>query len=143
MNFAFVHSLIPLRSRFRAEARCHLTFHHFQSTWLMRLSCSRDRSRRVIAHGAVVCLLHGCCFLNRKRRLFFCALTAPQNLHIVDYSLSQTTLEQVFLSFADKQKNSDIGAALGNAAGAAPPPGYGAPPPGYGAAPGSNAVPRV
>ncbi len=58
-------------------------------------------------------------------------LTAPQNLHIIDYSLSQTTLEQVFLSFADKQKNSDLGAALGNAAGAVP-AGYGsAAPPGY------------
>jgi hypothetical protein len=100
------------------------------------LSCSRDRSRRGIAHGAVVCLLRGVCFLNRKRRNFFFALTStPQNLHIIDYSLSQTTLEQVFLSFADKQKNSDIGAALGNSAGAAPPPGYAAPPPGYGAPP--------
>jgi hypothetical protein len=71
-----------------------------------------------VAYGAVVCLLLAICFVNQKRWHVFCALTVPQNLHIIDYSLSQTTLEQVFLSFADKQKNSDIGAALGNAGGA-------------------------
>jgi hypothetical protein len=65
----------------------------------------------------------GFCFSNLERQHLFSTLTTRQNLRIIDYSLSQTTLEQVFLSFAEKQKNSDLGAALGYAAGAAP-PGY-------------------
>jgi hypothetical protein len=50
--------------------------------------------------------------------LFQPLLTPAQNLGIIDYSLSQTTLEQVFLSFASMQKNADTGASLGFAAGA-------------------------
>ncbi len=76
----------------------------------------------------------GRCLLNQIVFVCCCLPTVLQNLHIIDYSLSQTTLEQVFLSFADKQKNSDLGAALGSAASVAP-PGYGAVPPSYGSAP--------
>jgi hypothetical protein len=62
-------------------------------------------------------------------------VTAFQNLRIIDYSLSQTTLEQVFLSFAALQKNSDLGSALGNSAAVAGPlpPGYPPLSPAYGA----------
>jgi hypothetical protein len=67
--------MVPIRSRFRAGARCHLTYHHFQSIWLMRLSCSRARSRRDVA--LCLCLLLGFQILNRKLRHVFCALTAP------------------------------------------------------------------
>jgi hypothetical protein len=53
--------------------------------------------------------------LHLPNNLFLC-VTVFQNLRIIDYSLSQTTLEQVFLSFAALQKNSDLGSALGDSA---------------------------
>jgi hypothetical protein len=54
-------------------------------------------------------------------RCYFCPifLNIEQSLGIIDYSLSQSTLEQVFLSFAAMQKNADSGAALGHNAPAA------------------------
>ena len=140
---AFFDTLTLFRSRCFTEARCHLTFHHFPSTWPTRLSFSRARSRQANAHD-VWCCVPATIFASQIEsgslsQCFFNVLTASQNLHIIDYSLSQTTLEQVFLSFADKQKNSDLGAALGNAAGAVPAGNVGSPP-GYSAPPGYSVV---